>query len=305
MTRTVLAVLTYRRPAELNGLLPLLLQQGEQAATARVRVLVVDNDPEGTGRPIAAASGADYAQEVRPGIAAARNRALDEARDDDLLVFIDDDERPEPGWLDALLSTHRRLQGAGVVGPVVSSFEGELPGWVAAGDFFHRRRLPTGTPVTVAATNNILLDLDVLRHLGLRFDERFGLSGGSDTLFSRSLVAGGGKLYWCDEALVVDRVPCERMTRRWVLTRAVRSGNSWGRTSLFLAPRHRREWVRLRLVGMGLARLLAGGLRWLGGSLASHVDQQAKGLRTAARGLGMVSACLGHVQVEYARPVPP
>ena len=37
-----------------------------------------------------------------------------------------------------------------------------------AGRFFNRRRLPTGTEVDVAATNNLLLDLIQLHELGLR-----------------------------------------------------------------------------------------------------------------------------------------
>ena len=81
----------------------------------------------------------------------------------------------------------------------------------------------------VAATNNLLLDLGRIRALGLEFDERFGLSGGSDTLFTRPLVARGGRMVWCDEAMVVDNVPAGRLTRDWVLRRALRSGNSASR----------------------------------------------------------------------------
>ena len=82
--------------------------------------------------------------------------------------------------------------------------------WIAAGRFFDRRRLPTGTDLEVAATNNLLLDLAVVRRLGLRFDAAFGLSGGSDTLFTRELVASGERMVWCDEAIVYDIVPTDR-----------------------------------------------------------------------------------------------
>lgn len=301
MTTSVVVVLTYRRPPQLAALLPVVLAQ---AAPHGARVLVVDNDPDASARHVALAAGVEHVHEPRPGIAAARNRALDEAADEDLLVFVDDDEQPVAGWLDALLDAHAREGGAGVVGPVVSEFEVEPSAWLAAGDFFVRRRLPTGTPVDVAATNNLLLDLREVRRLGLRFDERFGLSGGSDTLFTRELVRGGGRLVWCDEALVVDRVPPERLTARWVLRRAVRSGNSWSRTSLVLAPAARPA-VRAGLAARGALRLTGGLLRHVWGRARGDQRHAVRGLRTAARGLGMLGGCLGHVQVEYARPGAP
>ena len=218
----VLAVLTYRRPADLAELLPELDRQAAGAALG-VQILVVDNDPDGAGRPACEGAGLDrvrYVHEPRPGIAAARNRALAEGAGHRLLAFIDDDERPRPGWLAGLLATLAEHGGPGAVGPVVSRFAAQLSPWVLAGGFFDRRRMPTGTPVTVAATNNLLLDLDVVRAAGLDFDERFGLSGGSDTLFTRRLVRAGGPLIWCDEAVVTDVVPAARCRRDWVLRRA-------------------------------------------------------------------------------------
>jgi hypothetical protein len=165
--RVVVAVLTYRRPDDLAELLDTLRQQWhEYRRSARGRdhevdVLVVDNDPDEAGRAVCldlAADGVRYVPEPRPGIAAARNRALDEARDHDVLIFIDDDERPTSGWLTLLADTFRSTGRVGVVGPVVSRFAVPLEPWVGAGGFFDRRRLPTGTDVTVAATNNLLLD---------------------------------------------------------------------------------------------------------------------------------------------------
>lgn len=297
-TPTVVVVLTYRRPTQLAGLLPTLQTQTEECGA---RLLVVDNDPVGSGRPVAARCRVDYVHEPRPGIAAARNRALSEAAGDRFLVYIDDDEVPTPGWLRALLAVQVREQSAGVVGAVTSEFAVQPTSWLTAGDFFARRRLPTGTEVSVAATNNLLLDLDVVRGLGLRFDERFGLTGGSDTLFTRELVRQGGRLVWCDEALVVDHVPADRLTRRWVLRRALRSGNSWSRTSLVLTPGRGRLRVRVELAGRGVLRLTGGLLRHLMGRLTRHERHAARGLRTAYRGLGMLGGCLGHVQAEYGR----
>ena len=179
-----------------------------------------------------------YEHEPTPGIPAARNRALDASAGDDLLVFIDDDERPGQTWLALLLETFVEHSAVAVVGSVRSVYEAAPSAWVQAGRFFERRRPPTGTSLSVAATNNLLLDLRVVRRLGLAFDRRMGLNGGDDTLFTRKL-ARHGLMVWCDEAVVTDVVPAHRSTREWVVRRALRSGNSWSLTSVRLATRTR------------------------------------------------------------------
>ena len=299
----VIAVLTYRRPVELAALLPELARQA--LGRPAVRVLVVDNDPAGSGAAVVSTLDNDavrYVHEPRPGIAAARNRALDEAASYDLLIFIDDDEWPNPTWLSSMLEVHDRTASAAVVGPVISEYAAEPDPWIKAGRFFDRRRLPSGTLVDVAATNNLLLDLRQVRAFGLRFDEAFGLSGGSDTLFTRELHQRGGKLVWCDEAIVIDQVPMERLTRRWVLLRALRSGNSWSRTSIKLSSSVvSRFVVRVRLTGRGTLRTVSGVAQYLAGFVLRSTVRRARGLRTAARGVGMVSGAYGYVYSEYRR----
>lgn len=297
------AVLTYRRPDDLAALLPELSRQASASEHA-AEVLVVDNDPDRSGEATvraAALPNVRYVHEPEPGIAAGRNRAFDET-ETDLLVFIDDDERPVPEWLQLLTATWRATGSDGVVGPVVSEMATEPEPWVANGGFFERRRLSTGTPVDVAATNNLLLDMRVVRRVGLRFDQRFGLSGGSDTLFTRSFVARGARLVWCDEALVVDIVPPDRLTREWVLRRALRSGNSWSRTSVALTPPGpRRVLSRAGLVGRGAVRVAGGAARTAFGLMRGNGVQHARGRRTLARGIGMITGAIGGVVVEYHR----
>jgi succinoglycan biosynthesis protein ExoM len=296
------AVLTYRRPDDLAAILPQLL---EQLPAEGAQVLVVDNDPDGGGRPTVEAVGDErirYVHEPTPGIAAARNRALAEA-DTDVLVFIDDDERPFPGWLDALLAVHARERCAAVVGPVVSEYEVEPEPWIVDGGFFERRRPATGTVVEAAATNNLLLDMRVIRRLGLRFDDRFGLTGGSDTLFTRQLSAAGERLVWCAEAPVVDVVPRHRLTRRWVLQKALRSGNSWARTALELTHGlGARLVLRARLLGAGLVRIAGGVARYVVGVVTVSRRHRARGARTLARGIGLAGGAFGWTYVEYRRP---
>lgn len=310
--RVRIAVLTYRRPGDIAAALPLLRDQALSGVDERteIDIVVVDNDPDGSARPLVTSFAAEhggvaihYEIETTPGISAARNRALATANDRDVLVYIDDDERPTPAWLASLLATYREHRSAAVVGPVISEFEGEPDRWVKAGRLFSRPRLATGTQVDLAATNNLLLDLHQIRTLGLEFDPRFGLSGGDDTMFTRELHRGGGLMIWSDEAVVIDVVPQHRSTMRWVILRALRLGTTWSAVALALAKsRSSRTRLRLTLSGQGLLRIVGGSVRGIYGTLTRSDFHQARGLRIAARGSGMLLGAWGYAYQEYKRP---
>jgi hypothetical protein len=305
-----IAVLTFRRPDDIAAVLPLLAEQARTVAdrVARVRVLVVDNDAAESAREVVTKiadtfEDADvvYVAEHRPGITAARNRALEDSAESDLLIFIDDDERPSEGWLATHLAALAAYGAAAVVGPVISRFPAEPDPWIIAGEFFVRRRMPTGSRIDVAATNNLLIDLRVVRAMRLRFDEAFGFAGGEDTMFTRAL-AQKALMIWADEAIVFDIVPSDRMTRRWVVQRAFSSGNSWSLTSIALADKGApRLAARTRAAAIGSARVVVGAARSGFGLASRNVRHSAKGRRTLARGLGMVSGSIGHAYEEYAR----
>lgn len=300
------AVPTYRRPDALRVALPLLLGHARELRGRHpVEVLVVDNDPQGSAAPIVAElgdPGLRYVAEPTPGIAAVRNRAIAEAGRSRLLAFIDDDERPQPGWLASLVTTWEASGAAAVSGRVLSEFAGDLDPWIAAGDFWSRPRLATGTPIDVAATGNLLLDLDQVRCLGVRFSTELGLGGGEDTLFSRALVRAGGCIVWCDESVAVDVVPVQRMTRSWLVTRWWSHGNTTVLTDLRLAgSAGARLAVRARGVVRGVLRIAGGAARWVLGGLIRSDRHQSRGLRAVCRGIAMVGAACGVVFHEYAR----
>ena len=338
------AIPTYRRPgAVARALRAVLAEAGacrEDGAGpgGPVEVLVIDNDPDGSAREaVATAAGgalgagsacdagagpgaaggpgaADgpgaavrYVVEPSPGVSAVRNRALDETAGRALLVFIDDDEEPEAGWLRRLLSTRRDTGAAAVAGLVVPDYEAEPGPWLRAGGFFDRQSWPTGTRRPVAATNNLLLDLGAVRAAGLRFDEAFGATGGEDALFTRSLVAAGGEIVWCDEARVRDRVPAARLERAWVLRRRRSHAATAVRVELALAGPGAHPGIRARALAGGCVRVLAGlGRMALGGRGAvagRGLVHRARGARLVARGSGMAAAAVGRgAHREYGRP---
>jgi hypothetical protein len=107
---------------------------------------------------------------------------------------------------------------------------------------------------------------------------------------------------WCDESIATDHVPSERMTRHWVLQRARSHGNTEAVVDLLLATSARqRGWLRARSAVRGSTRVLAGGIRFAIGVATKSLRHQARGLRTAYRGLGIASAAVGVAVQEYAR----
>ncbi|WP_406832160.1 glycosyltransferase family 2 protein [Pedococcus sp. KACC 23699] len=306
--RLTVAVPTFRRNDDLRELVPLLVDHAtalRERDGMEVRVLLVDNDPEGGARPVVESLGRDdvvYVHEPEPGLAAVRQRALDESTSWDLLAFLDDDGRPAPQWLAALVDTWRHTGAAAVAGKVVEHYLTPPSSWIVAGGFFRRRSLPTGTVVPSAPTTNLFLDLRQVRDLGMAFDRRFGLSGGEDTFFTSQLTARGGRIVWCEESQVVDQVPTDRMSPSWVLRRAWSHGNTTAIVNQALAATARaRHAVRVRDVAGGVLRCLAGLARFVLGVVTRSQERRAKGLRTAARGLGMASGSFGAVFEEYSR----
>ena len=328
MSRLTIAIPTFRRPDDLKrGIGGVLKQVAEQAArepsggtVSDAEVLVIDNDAQCSGRKVALAAAADagvavrasadeptagdmsvrYVVEERPGVAAVRNRALDETTERDLLIFIDDDEEPESGWLVALVGLQASTGCQAVAGPVIPVYEVEPEEWVRQGEFFVRRTWPTGTVRPVAASNCLLLDLGFVRRAGLRFDEAFGATGGEDTLFTRRLSAAGGVIRWCDEARVRDHVPASRLTRPWILRRQRSHAATSVRVELALAGGGVQPAIRARAAAGGLVRIVLGGLRTAGGTLIGSPRHAAKGARLLARGRGILAASVGGgVHREY------
>lgn len=299
-------------------MLPMLIEQAAEIAdwaTCSASVLVVDNDPDGSAEELVGECAAQapagllvrYAIESKPGIAAARQRVIDEAGDADLLQFIDDDETPEPGWLRAMLQTYADFdQPAGVTGVVRPDYQGTPDPWVVTGCFFVRKVYPTGTLVHAAPTSNLMLDLRQLRELGLSFDQRLGMRGGEDTLLTQQLTCAGRRIVYCQEAIVNDLVPSDRSTRAWVLRRARSVGGVAAHLVLLETAEGPATWVaRARLALGGLLRMVKGAGEWLLGLARRDVFHRANGLRTLNKGLGRVIEATRGAEPEYQRPATP
>lgn len=220
--------------------------------------------------------------------------------DADALVLVDDDEIARPGWLAALVG-HWRTSGADLVtGPSRRLLPPHAPGWTRHSDLFDPTgRRATGTRVSKAYTNNLLVARRVLDALPVPFDDAFRYTGSSDLHFSLRAARAGFVIEWCEEAVVEEHVPPDRLTWGWYVRRAYRSG-----------------------AGDAVARRLIGGHGALPGILARALLRAGHGLvlspvalvrpsarplavRRMASGVGTIGGLLGRTYEEYREPQRP
>jgi succinoglycan biosynthesis protein ExoM len=214
------------RPAGLARLLESLARQKLPKGPS-FEVVLVDDAPCEASRAAAAAwcgpGGLRRFEAGERNIAAARNRAVDEAAGR-WLAFVDDDETAEEDWLAAHFDRVRRGESDGFFGPVLPRLESAATPWLGVEAFYARPRHATGTLLGPAElrTGNALARASLFQ--GRRFDPALGRSGGSDSeLFGRMLRAGA-RFEWCDEARVVEWIPPDRHRPRWLARRAFRGG---------------------------------------------------------------------------------
>lgn len=297
-TRVDVCIATFRRPTLLAVLLRSLTAQRVPEGVS-LRIIVVDNDRAESARSTVAGFArecpwpTEYAVEPEANIARARNRGLSMAAGN-YAAFIDDDEHADPEWLAELLGAARRYGADVVFGPVLPVYPEGTPRWVVRGGFFERPRFPSGTTRPHGGSGNALLSLSASTIFGSRYDPGFGRTGGEDTEFFWRLNQRGARMVWCDTALVYEEVTPDRMRVGWLLRRAFRGGQMYGRVFMGRAePAMRGLWMLRRLVYLAVA-LAALPLAWLGGRATG-----VRVLQKAAANLGQLASVSGRYYEGY------
>lgn len=162
-----------------------------------------------------------YYQRIdEPGLVIARNACVELAlaHAPEFLVFIDDDETPNPGWLSALLDT-MRVTGADIVtGPVEAKFLAPPPRWALEGNYFQH----DGSSYR---TSNLAIRAKAFpRDRRDWFQAEFNRLGGEDSELLSRLVDGGAVHKVSPHAIVTEFVPEERMRRRYIWRCGIRDG---------------------------------------------------------------------------------
>lgn len=248
------AFCTYNRADRLESLVAAMRNQ---ECPVPFEILAVNNNSKDNTLAIlaelAARPGAPlrFVTEMARGIVPARNRAIEEALDSDILVFIDDDELPQAGLLNAAYNAIVNEEAQCVGGRVEVDFtphgrpawlkddllgflsevkHGDAPFWVT----------DESTPIW---TSNIAYDMRLFRNdPGLRFDTRYNrkgsnVGGGEDAIMFRTLLSQGVKMRYCPGMAVWHFVEPWRLKRGYFLRLHYQAGLRKGRHELPTYPR--------------------------------------------------------------------
>jgi len=296
MVEVSVCVATRGRPAGLETLLTSLLKQ---RGAPNFDVVVIDNDPAGSARPVverfAGRLQTTYDIEPIPGVASARNRSVAISRAP-LLAFIDDDERAEAGWLAAL---HEKMSDPTVtaaIGVVTFEFDEDVP------NYRRRCRIFQGLDFTDGETLKwwgAWIGNSIIRRSALPdppFEAALNLVGGEDSHLFDDMIAGGARLVAARRAITVEHRSAARMRLADLLGRALRGGA----TDLEIEWLKRRRRLRARLrygvqsIVLGSAHLLLGIICWIP-ARAFALGQ----LMDAANWCGRLGRLLGWRYREY------
>ncbi|GAA5525160.1 hypothetical protein Maes01_01725 [Microbulbifer aestuariivivens] len=294
-----ICICTCRRPEQLRRTLMSLSRMNLPDAVG-LSVTVVDNDSsQGASRTVEDLQATfpfpiRYVVESRPGIPLARNRCLDEAKAKgvDYLVFIDDDEWVDSGWLVNLYSYAQKVGGNSVVsGPVISCLPVSSPEYYQV--FFCRKKGTTGELMPYCATNNVLIPSFLYSEMGLRFDERNPYAGGTDVMFFTEARSRGVEIRRCVEAVVYEDVPEHRATLTWLSKRKYSVGITLARQKLY-AGRNRSQ-----LMGSAVTQFVVASLTLLVGLPFRRL--RTRSWLRACRSAGMACGVLGAESQFYRR----
>ncbi len=245
MTKLTFALCSYNRADRLKKLLPIMRQQ---ECPIPFEILVIDNNSTDNTHDVVMSlvseSGVPirYVHEPVQGIPYARNRAIEESLNSEILVFIDDDEIPLPGLLAGAVDAIENEQADCAGGRVNVLFQpGQRPQWL--GDEFlgflaevaHGMEsfwiTDRSTPIWTA---NVAYKTEIFKkNPGLRFDFRYNrkgnqVGGGSDAVMFWALLEGEYRIRYRPDMAVDHFVDDWRLKRLYFLKLHFVAGRKFG-----------------------------------------------------------------------------
>ena len=192
-----------------------------------------DNTPELTAQLAATNPGVKVCREAELGISAARNAALKKARGQ-YVLFLDDDDAAEPGWLAAyqgFLSAPPSGKIAVVGGAVFPYYETPPPKWINAGAGYHRGDLPKCLPYRDGPLcTNSAYSREAALAVGM-FDTQLGRKGSQmmsreESDLNLRLQDAGYEIWWLPGAAIRQFVSASRMNFRALMRSRFADGRS-------------------------------------------------------------------------------
>jgi succinoglycan biosynthesis protein ExoM len=307
--KVAVCICTFERPTGLRALLHALdVQRLCTLSTNDIQLIIVDNSASASAAPIffeylrAGKFPATFLHEKSKGLSNARNAAIESASALGIafIAFVDDDEIPLPDWIENLLAKAEKTGAAAVVGPVLPIFEEPPQAWAAASGFFAKVLPSRNGYLEDGHTANCLVSWAVVRGERLRFDPRFNETGGEDTLFFKSLRGAGERIAWAEDAIVMELVPKQRMTRGWLLRRWYRTGAI--EAALCGVEPSSRKGKLINLL-KGMSRVGGGVLLIAGAAMLwpfRHPGSILAQCYTLCRGAGLLMSIIGKEYKEYS-----
>lgn len=224
-------VCTRNRGGELAIALAAIVEHGGRAPW---ELVVVDNASTDDTAAVARGFAERHPDRVRVaveptlGLSAARDCGVRLARGE-VVVFVDDDAEPRPGWLDAYREALRAPGVLAAGGPVEPVYSGPLPAWLDARFLPYLSAWDRGPEPHDLAYNelprgtNMAFRREAFALVG-GFDRRLGRSGRSlrsceETELGLRLERCGARVVYVPGAGVRHRVDASRLTPRWMAAR--------------------------------------------------------------------------------------
>jgi succinoglycan biosynthesis protein ExoM len=245
-----------------------------------------------------------YCVEPARGIANARNRVLTEAArlDAAYLALIDDDEVMKPDWLVQLYRVMQETGADAVGGPAYWDLPDNAPAWQHALPsspkhetlYVHRKK--KSKPWLYPSTNNVLMKANIYRELGVRFDVRFGMTGGEDTDFFARAKKAGARYAFTKAAAVLEHVPPSRLTLGWRFWRW--AGVARGNVRMYRLQ-HGSMAAWKHYLPRSLPNFITGPALLLAAPFAGP-ETLLRGLKHLGGSIGMLQELLGQKSGEYS-----
>lgn len=198
-------------------------------ANVSLMVQVVENDTHTFTKELVSSFSdrlrTKYYLETSAGIVFARNRHLQEAKDSDIIIFLDDDQYVDADWLIEMLKCKDQYGASAVFNNLkVVGFDALTKPSVKK--FFTPQWIDSDLQMSCSGAGGLLLDNKKIRELNLSFDFEFNLSGGEDLFFTKQLVFAGLTMYNSSKAICYEVMHGTRLNLSTMLKRCMAHGRN-------------------------------------------------------------------------------
>jgi len=298
--RVVVLIPTFRRIVLLTELLHGLIPQAREAGAL---IIVGDNACEASVAQLIGDRSADaaiaYLEVPARGVSQVRNALIAEAiklaPDWQWILMLDDDGQVTPGWLNTVLQCAQSHNPDLLGGPVIGILPPNAGRLARNSVFAERTRWPTGPVKMLNTTQNLVINRALLDRLPLPlFKNHLGASGGEDYDLFRRVAQAKGSLVWCDEAVILEPAPAERLTTPALLHRYYSTG-------IYMAPIDAGYDGWPSGIELMLKGLTASTISCLLQSLTGRFDRAARSLLMSAHYAGRFAGLLGMRSARYVK----